>query len=386
MHAPGTHSSTRRLRIPIFVVGIALLGTVLAILTRPAGASPSPLPADLPQNEACLTCHGRPGQQRPLPDGGALVLTIDPAHYDDSVHSNLPCTDCHTTISQFPHPELTARSAREYTLEMYTVCQACHAEQYDATLDSVHQRALAGGNTNAAVCTDCHNPHTQTPITDRSGTLLPEARLHIPQTCARCHSTIYDQYAHSVHGAALTGEGNPDVPTCMDCHGVHDIGDPTTNEFRLNSPLLCAGCHTDPERMQPYGISTQVLNTYVADFHGTTVTLFESTSPDQPTNKPVCYDCHGIHAIAPVDDPVNGLAMKENILIRCQQCHPDASANFPDAWMSHYIPDSQNYPLVYYVNLFYKFFIPGVLGPMILFVISDFVRRLIDRRKGAKRV
>ena len=35
-----------------------------------------------------------------------------------------------------------------------------------------------------------------------------------------------------------------------------------------------------PAIMDKYGISTQVLNTYVADFHGTTVTLFEKQSPD----------------------------------------------------------------------------------------------------------
>ena len=49
--------------------------------------------------------------------------------------------------------------------------------------------------------------------------------------------------------------------------------------------------------MQKYGISTEVFNTYVADFHGTTVTLFERQHPDQPTNKAVCTDCHGVHDI-----------------------------------------------------------------------------------------
>ena len=63
--------------------------------------------------------------------------------------------------------------------------------------------------------------------------------------------------------------------------------------------------------MSKYGISTQVVNTYVADFHGTTVTLFEKISPDQITNKPVCFDCHGVHNIKKVDDPVYGLAMKQ---------------------------------------------------------------------------
>jgi hypothetical protein len=136
--------------------------------------------------------------------------------------------------------------------------------------------------------------------------------------------------------------------------------------------------------MDKYGISTKVLSTYVADFHGTTVTLFNKTSPDQVTNKPVCFDCHGVHDIKFVNDSSNGLAMKQNLLQTCQRCHPDANANFPNAWMSHYDPSPTHFPIVYYVNLFYKFFIPTVIGGMGIFVISDIVRRLINRRKGAR--
>jgi hypothetical protein len=372
------------IRIPLIVLGIFLLWVSLGILVRPVIASPVSAPQVSPQNDTCLYCHGRFDFQLSLPGGESLSLTIDPDHYQDSIHGQIACTDCHTDISGFPHPEFTPQTARDVSLQLYTICQECHTEQYNQTLDSVHQRALAGGNTNAAICTDCHDPHSQQQLVDSDGNLLAETRIQIPQTCAQCHSAIYDQYAQSVHGAALTAENNPDVPTCIDCHGIHNIEDPTTDTFHLNSPLLCATCHTDSAIMDKYGISTNVLDTYVADFHGTTVTLFESQSPDQATNKPVCISCHGVHNIKRVDDPVYGLDMKQNLLTRCQTCHPEATSNFPDAWMSHYIPSPEHYPVVYYVNLFYKFFIPGVLGPMGIFVISDIVRRLIERRRGAK--
>jgi predicted CXXCH cytochrome family protein len=254
-------------------------------------------------------------------------------------------------------------------------------------LDSVHQKALAGGNFNAAVCTDCHNPHQQTRLTDKqTGALLPDARLNIPQTCARCHSAIYDTYRKSVHGAALTDAGNLDVPTCIDCHGVHNIQDPTTARFRNDVPQLCAKCHTNSEIMSKYGISTQVLNTYVADFHGTTVTLFEQVSPNTPTNKPVCTDCHGVHDISLVDNPATGIAIKKNLLGKCQRCHPDVTTeNFTDAWMSHFVASPTHFPLVYYVNLFYKVMIPAVIGGMLIFVAADFIRRRLEARKGARR-
>jgi hypothetical protein len=165
---------------------------------------------------------------------------------------------------------------------------------------------------------------------------------------------------------------------------VHNIGDPTTAEFRLKSPEMCAKCHSDPAIMDKYGISTQVLNTYVADFHGTTVTLFEKQSPDAETNKPVCFDCHGVHNIARTDDPQKGLELKENILKRCQVCHPTATTNFSDAWLSHYIPSPEKYPLVYYVNLFYRIFIPSVLIPMALLVVLDISSVIRQKRRKRK--
>ena len=363
-------------------VGLALAVFTLAFAVPSASAEPGV------GNEYCLSCHGKPDQIKDLPSGERLYLTIDPRLYADSVHGQggYACVQCHTDIRTFPHPESKAQDRRDVTLSMYTTCKQCHSGNFEKTLDSVHQKALEEGNKNAAVCSDCHNPHAQQRLTHPdTRQLLPRAHVQIPQTCARCHSEIYDQYKKSVHGAARLENINPDVPACIDCHGVHNIPDPTTAAFRLRSPELCAKCHTDPARMSKYGISTQVLNTYLADFHGTTVTLFEKQTPDQVTNKPVCFDCHGIHDIARPDDPQKGLQVKENLLQTCQKCHPDATPNFPDAWLSHYDPSPDKNPLVYYVNLFYKIFIPSVIGGMALFVASDIGRRLIKRGKGAAR-
>jgi len=368
------------------VVIAAFLFLMAMTLSSATSVSAAPLPQrEPPSNETCLFCHQ--DQELSVEIGGqSLSLAINPDKFSRSVHSieQVACVDCHSNITSFPHPEVIANSPRDFSLEMYPTCQQCHGEQYQKVLDSVHQTALAGGNTNAAVCTDCHNPHTQTRLTDKdTGKLLSDARLYIPQTCAKCHSKIYDTYKNSVHGSALQS-GNSDVPTCIDCHGVHNIQNPTTNTFRNSTPYLCAKCHTDESIMSKYGISTNVLDTYVADFHGTTVKMFEETYPDQPTNKPVCTDCHGIHDIVMVDNPNAGVSIKSNLLVKCQQCHPGATTDtFTEAWMSHYEPSPTKWPLVYYVNLFYKFFIPAVLGGMIVFVLTDIYRRFIARGKGA---
>ncbi len=380
-----------RLRVAFLIIGSALVVVLGAAAVRvsPAGAEPSAQataqPGEKPSNAFCLGCHSQPGMVKTLSSGQVLSLTIDEEKFQHGVHNeeNVACEDCHTNITAFPHPAFDAATTRAVTLDLYTSCKNCHAEQYNKVLDSVHQKALAGGNLNAAVCTDCHNPHQQTRITDKqTGQLLPDARLQIPLTCARCHSAIYDTYKTSVHGGALTNAGNQDVPTCIDCHGVHNIQNPTEAAFRNDVPQLCAKCHTDPLIMNKYGISTQVLNTYVADFHGTTVTLFEQVSPNTPTNKPVCTDCHGVHNISKVDNPQTGIAIKQNLLPKCQRCHPDVTtASFTDAWMNHYVASPTKFPLVYYVNTFYKVFIPTVIGGMLLFVVTDFTGRIIRRRK-----
>jgi hypothetical protein len=339
---------------------------------------PTPTGAD---NQVCLGCHSDPAQQMKAINGEIISLYVDPEALKNSVHGaeNIACVMCHTNISGYPHPEYKPADRRQVTLDLYQACKQCHPDNYQKTLDSVHQKALASGNRLGATCADCHGAHDVRPP--------DQPRWNIPLMCSKCHDAIFNQYQDSVHGAALLADpNNSDVPTCIDCHGVHQISDPTTAAFRLKSPIeMCGKCHTDPKRMSKHNISTDVLNTYVADFHGTTVTLFEKQSPDQQTNKPVCFDCHGVHDIVSVKDPKAGLEIKSNMLKVCQKCHPGATTqSFTASWMSHYEPSLNKYPAVYYINLFYKIFIPTVLGFMALMVILDAAWRIWNRVAGKK--
>lgn len=328
-------------------------------------------------NDYCFACHSQEGIPSDLPedcDHCHSIANVDPTAFHNSVHGDslengpLQCVQCHENYI-YPHEHLPSTTGREYSLEMSTICAKCHETKYESALDDVHGRALAEGNVDAAVCTDCHGAH-DTPIPN-------EPRERISQTCRQCHSTIYDDYATSVHGEALIEDSNEDVPTCIDCHSVHNISDPTTSLFRVRSPELCASCHADDELMNKYDISTEVFDTYVADFHGTTVTLFEHDDPNAETNKAVCYDCHGVHDIRRPDDPESGI--KANLLETCQQCHPDAGANFPDSWTSHFQPSLQHNPLVYLVNLFYQIVIPFTLALFGFLVATDIYRRVRTR-------
>ena len=362
-----------------FAVLIASLLLLLSIGSAAASEQPNSQAAPNTQgvaNETCLSCHASPGMQTTLPSGEILYLTIDPDVFNHSIHGEqgYACVQCHTDISEYPHRPLDAQTRRDVSLLYYQNCARCHQSKYDATMDSVHQQALENGNKEAALCVDCHGYHD---VSDPNETMTS-----VPQTCERCHSLIYEEYAESVHGSALIGEGNPDVPTCIDCHGVHNVSGPSNTDFHLFSPQLCAKCHADEELMGKYGISTNVFDSYVSDFHGTTV-IFEQQFEGQESNKPVCIDCHGVHNMDKVDDSESQV-IRENLLITCQRCHPDATSNFADSWLGHYEPDLNRFPAVYLVDLFYRIFIPAVLGFMVLFVFGDATRRLINRRRERK--
>ena len=373
----------------VFLAAWMLAAPVQAAPQPPAAAAAVPDPAPVP-NSRCLECHGRPGLMMRLEDSSILDLFINTTEYNQSIHGTIPlqCVDCHVGMTDYgPNGHdngFSAENRRAATIQFNETCAQCHEEQSDLVEFSIHEATQHAGNLEAAVCSDCHTSHGVRRLTDpQTGELTSGARVIIPQMCARCHNAIFQKYAESVHGEALLDENNRDVPTCIDCHGVHNIGDPTTASFRLFSPQMCAGCHTDAGIMDKYGISTNVLNTYVADFHGTTVTIFENVAPDAATNKPVCFDCHGVHDITRTDDPLKGLQVRENLQARCEACHPDADVSFPEAWLSHYIPTPDKYPIVYYVNLFYKFFIPAVLGGMGLMVVMDIGRSLLNRYRGS---
>ncbi len=325
-------------------------------------------------SDFCMGCHGPPDKTMTFPNGDVVSISIDGEALHASVHGagnewqELECNDCHENYN-YPHPPKNAASAREYTIEKTELCGRCHETQHEGQMNSVHAEALADGKLDAATCVDCHGAH-DTPVPN-------EPRSRIPQMCRQCHSTIFDEYASSVHGAALLNEENPDVPTCIECHGVHNINDPTTALFRNRSPELCASCHANTELMNHYEISTDVFETYVDDFHGTTVTIFQSNDPSVATNKAVCYDCHGVHAIKDPQDPNAGI--KENLVVTCQQCHPDATPNFSDAWTGHHRPSLQDNPLMFLVNIFYAVVIPATVGFFGFLVATDIYRRVRGR-------
>jgi hypothetical protein len=334
--------------------------------SQPGGGNPQPITSD-----SCMSCHGQTGLSMTLDNGEVLSLYVNPGVWMASVHGNkLLCTDCHTNITTFPHETWDIPSKRDYSISQYDLCRRCHFDNYTKTLDSIHYKVFAEGNQNTPLCTDCHGAHDII--------ALSQDRRAISQTCAECHQDVYDQYINSVHGKALITEDNYDVPVCTDCHTSHTIVDPTTASFRLESVQICSNCHSNTTLMKKYGISTNVVNSYLEDFHGRTVALITKENKDIWVQEAVCTDCHGIHDIQAVDSP-DSPVIKANLVATCGKCHNDATTNFSGAWLSHYEPSLKKLPMIFLVQWFYKLMIPFVLVGLSLHVLLDLWRRITNR-------
>jgi predicted CXXCH cytochrome family protein len=353
----------------IVQVTVSVAAALLALATSAGGAAAS---GDV---EACLGCHGDRELAMTLPSGERLSLFVDAEAFRQSAHGGrLGCVECHPGMRKVPHPAKPFRTARDVTLAYYEQCKGCHFDHFTKTLDSVHYERVAKGDARAPVCSDCHTAHA---VARKNG-----SRSRISQTCAKCHEPVFDAYARSVHGRALLEEGNRDVPLCIDCHRSHDIGDPRTARFHFATPELCGSCHTNEQVMARYGLSTNVLKTYLDDFHGVTASLQRAAAPGgaPATGRiaAVCTDCHGIHDITRVREPGSAV-MQENLVKVCQRCHPDATANFPAAWLGHYEPSWTKAPIVYAVTMFYWIFIPFVIGGLVLQILLHLWRVVVNR-------
>ncbi|MGC8916560.1 MAG: cytochrome c3 family protein [Thermoanaerobaculum sp.] len=378
--------------------------------------------------EECLACHGRAEDIKAAAEAlgvsattsrlSALVVRVK----DGSVHAGLACSDCHPRAVKVPHPEDMSRdnpcvgchedAAAEVGRSIHrdplgatsfrVPCWGCHtahdvrpASDPDSSLAPVNvarvclschnkQEYLVGvhgygvqkaGLDMAATCVSCHGGHEILPASEPASRVN---RVNVPKTCGTCHRRVTEVFLASVHGQNLGAE-NRDVPTCTDCHAAHGTLDPRLPRFRNASPEMCARCHADPEVVGKYGLRAEVFDTYVADFHGTTAVLFLATTPDQPLNKAVCYDCHGYHDVESVRR-LGTEKVQERLLARCQACHPQASTRFLSAWTAHYVPDKDRYPVIYYVRLFYQVVIPTTIGFFLAYIALDVWGRRRQRR------
>jgi len=239
-------------------------------------------------NSECLGCHGS---------------KIGEKKFAQSVHGANSCNSCHWDIADLKTHEKTKKT------EPIT-CNRCHKKEGSEYAASAHF-------INDVQCKDCHKDiHEMTP--------WKGDKIRVMEICTTCHSD--DGFSESVHGKSMLA-GNPDSPTCTDCHGLHKT--PTLKgeerkvvEFRKEFHTgVCQKCHGDVEMMKRNKVFLIATQTYYESYHGKVEKL------GYPTLVAGCADCHGFHSILPPNDP-KSLISENRLVETCGKCHSHANTNF----------------------------------------------------------
>lgn len=238
-------------------------------------------------NGYCAVCHNQPWRAVTLTDGYVLNLYASPSIIANSVHGTssmqgpLGCLDCHTEDA-FPHSGPTPNDSRSYALEAVQMCSRCHQEAAAELEHGLHEQAIMTGNTDAAVCTDCHGAHDIQPAANH-----PQL---VAGVCGDCHSSSLDEWRSSPH-VDIGPLG------CATCHSPH------SQELRVgDSNTLCINCHTAPA------------NIYVHQQHIDTEYAVE------------CIDCH-MHRDPNIQTTLVGVSPTGHTMMMdtrpCNTCHEE---------------------------------------------------------------
>lgn len=335
--------------------------------------------ANGPQPQACGKCHEKEREQFDTSAHGRAFATKQP---------NAP--DCLTCHKQDVVAVKGGKATLVQKLAQTQQCESCHVgkdsvashslrgTKFVTSFDqSVHGAGLAAGNAEAANCVDCHGAH------EMNRAMVSDARmnkLHVGDTCAKCHEDVAKEFNDSVHAAALR-KGNVESAACTDCHGEHDIRkhtDPLSPVHKANvAQQVCADCHASLKLTKKYGIASHTFQTFSDSYHGLAVRGGAVSVVN-------CASCHSSHAIKSQDDPTSTVH-KANLVQTCGQCHPGANTRFAVGKV-HVSPEAGtgvdgSHPILYIISSLYVGLIVVVVGGMFFHNLLDFVKKI--RRKLA---
>ena len=376
------------------------------------------------RNEECLDCHDDEEEYR--------------EQLSHSKHYELNCADCHNYI---------AHNIDEHQDTLSVIhradCFVCHNDVNQEHSESIHGLSLLAGHDEAAKCWDCHNNHNVVAVADTSS---PVNLKNIQFTCGKCHDDVVlmeqfgfstqcpeKQYNQSVHAKVVAEGGNG--PSCLTCHGSHDIKNrvmPDSKTNPTNIPNTCGQCHEeitkeyknsihwfravkgvryapicndchcehgiDAVNSQEHDLASfqqetcikchqsDVLvertnmagseaNEYLDSYHGLAA---RRGDPDAA----YCVDCHGVHSILPKIHPESTINEK-NVVETCGSCHEDATETFANSY-SHVSANATARTIETVVENIYIWLIVFVIGGMVLHNLLIFIRESSAKRRATQ--
>ncbi|MBZ0171134.1 MAG: hypothetical protein K8E66_02020, partial [Phycisphaerales bacterium] len=170
----------------------------------------------------------------------------------------------------------------------------------------VQANAVQGVHENVT-CVECHPDAEQLPH---------QPRLNLRTCGISCHAEQATEYELGSHMTAFA-RGDELVPSCVTCHGGHDIKSLEARDaphHRMNSATLCGDCHVQHTPEADKRDPSDWVGEYMSSTHAKIMRdgglVWAAT----------CVDCHGAHGAHPSSDersPVH----REHVPQTCGVCH-----------------------------------------------------------------
>ncbi len=253
-------------------------------------------------NEDCMECHEDKELVKELDNSSEIPLFVDINVFNNSIHTELECIDCHSSVDLEEHPD-------EGKVEP-VICGDCHDDEQEKFDASIHGIAHKKKQAYAPTCIECHGKHD---ILAPTNPKSPSYKMNIPLLCGKCHKegapvtrvykiaehNILENYSLSIHGEGMFKKGLTVTAACADCHDSHLIlphTDPRSTIAPNNIARTCMVCHARIEDVHKQVIEGE---------------RWEKA----PGTIPSCTDCHLPHK-----------ARKESLFLTlsdqsCLKCH-----------------------------------------------------------------
>ncbi|MEW6001109.1 MAG: cytochrome c3 family protein [Nitrospirota bacterium] len=323
----------------------------------------------------CLGCHSDKNLTKQLENREILSLFINGDEFASSIHNPVGCAGCHPDISMENHPQVKKiKSKKEYTANASKSCLMCHTD------DQMKKKPFHGYLITKAKglnCVECHSSHYIKSIGEwkkgvneiqycltchrhdfsmqlGSGESLPlsvnesvyKSSVHGRLSCGACH-TGFSKTDHPVRTfrnkreyASLTSRAcrkchtdeqlkkspahnflvtKAVAPSCVECHGSHDVKGIMIQKAAAADTQYCLTCHRSRISMTLEDGETLSLSVNEAEIRGSVHGNLQ------------CPECHRI--FSKTEHPVRIFKSRsEYSLISmsevCKRCHTVAYTTY----------------------------------------------------------
>lgn len=148
--------------------------------------------------------------------------------------------------------------------EVASNCVACHLTAGRELTAAVEHFVRSVHDLNGLTCYDCHGGNRENDARAHEedfGFIGTKISAHL-KVCSECHTEEADRLAAGPHHWDFSKRVNTQYPTCVDCHGNHDVGNPPA-DFKLAN--MCLDCHHTLEKDFPHMASVVVHGDLLAD-------------------------------------------------------------------------------------------------------------------------